>query len=388
MTASPPARVQVGLLLCSYAALAAMGLVDNTRGPLFGDILKELELSDSLGSPMFAVASLGVAIGSLLTGRLARAIGSVRAMQAALLGISAGFVMIALTPDLTILVVGSLVFGVGFGGTAVCQNVMIEESCPPELRRRGFAGLHATYGIASLSSPLAVVLLTRSGADWRAAFLVVAIVPAAVALSAFAVQRPPRRKALQAKGSAPTRRLDLALIALATGGCVVAEIGLATRLPLLLEREAWTPDRAKVWLSLFFFGMLVGRLVVTILPLRGISNRALLALCSASGGIVFLVGLSSAPAVLPLVGLCVGPFFPVAMDLLTEEFPDGLESAIGIVMASLSVLLVCAHTAIGLLSDEFGLRAALLIGPAGLLASLLLLAWSGARPANRAGPAS
>ena len=46
------------LILISFASLFVFGISDNIRGPLFPEILKEFNISDSMGSLMFALSSL------------------------------------------------------------------------------------------------------------------------------------------------------------------------------------------------------------------------------------------------------------------------------------------------------------------------------------------
>ncbi len=60
------------LILISYASLFVFGISDNIRGPLFPEILKEFNISDSMGSLMFALGSLSGFVASYFTRTLLR----------------------------------------------------------------------------------------------------------------------------------------------------------------------------------------------------------------------------------------------------------------------------------------------------------------------------
>ena len=47
-------------------SLFALGLVDNARGPVFPDILKEFSLTDTVGSLFFLVASFASLVHNLI----------------------------------------------------------------------------------------------------------------------------------------------------------------------------------------------------------------------------------------------------------------------------------------------------------------------------------
>ncbi|MGE0708449.1 MAG: sugar MFS transporter [Planctomycetota bacterium] len=380
-----PAALLVAPLAASYASLFALGMTDNARGPLLGDLQRGLELGDGGGSLLFATTSVGVIAGSLAARRLLRRWPARRVLQVALLVLAAGLAGTAGATGLASLLPASLCFGLGGGVLSLAQNLMVEQSAPAWLRRRAFAGLHAMYGVASLLAPLVAAAGLHLGSSWRGCLLGLAVVPLVIAaLSGLAPAAPPPRRAQAHPDGAPLG-LGPWLVALATGCCVVAELLLSTRLPLLLEREGLSPDAAKQHLSGFFACLLAARLFVTFVPVP-LSNRRFLLLCAGAALGLFAFGLSAAPRLLPLTALAIGPMFPVAAELLAEEYSDRLEAALSALVATCSVLLVAANLAVGWLCEEVSLRGALVLGPAALGLTLALLLGGGVWERRRSDP--
>ena len=388
MSGSSTPALRLAPLALAYASLFALGVSDNARGALFPELLADLELGDAAGSLLFAVTSAGVIAGSLGSRRLLGRLGVRTLLQVSLLVMGLGLLALAAVGGLAEVLGVSLVFGVGLGGLALAQNMMVEQSAPPELRRRAFAGLHAMYAVSSLLAPLVVAAVYRAGGTWRSGLVWLAPASFLVLVAAWGV--PPvggrersREAAGEAEPSGSKTPLGLGpwLIAFSTGGAVVAELLISTRLPLLLQREGLAPEPAKLYLSAFFACLLAGRLFVTLVPLR-LGNRALLTI-SAGGALgFFAAGLAYEPRLLPLVALFLAPFFPVATDLLAEEHLEHLDRGISLTMACVSLLLIPAHIGVGALSEVIGLRRALAIGPAALVLALLLIGWSARRAAR------
>ena len=389
--------VQWGVIAAAYASLFALGIADNARGPLFPDILAELELGDATGSWMFGVTSAGVIVGSLGIRPVLTYVSARRVLQGSLLCLALALVGLGFSPSLVPLLVASLTMGIALGGLVLGQNLLVQQATPPALQRRAFSGLHSMYGVASLLAPLAVMASRRVGLGWRHVLFWLAVPSVLVAIGAqFVRLKAPAPTDSPSGESAPKSPIGWRVWTIAgmTGCCVVAELLLSTRIPLLLRRGGLSEETADLYLSGFFACLLIGRLVVTILPLDGISNRRLLLGSTVSSLALFALALSVEPRLLPLVALTLAPCFPVATALLAEEHGPDMERGMSVLMATTSLLLVIAHGGVGALSEQLEvllpgggeqlpLRAALWVGPLALAASLVLQAFN-ARLASRA----
>jgi MFS transporter, FHS family, glucose/mannose:H+ symporter len=368
-------------VLAAFGCLFVVGLLDNSRGPLFPDVLAGLRLSDAEGAWLFAAASAAGGVGSVLGRHLLARVRPLRGLQAGLLTATAGVYLLGTSASLDALVAGSALFGLSFGLLSLVQGTLVQRGAPPATQRRVFSGLHSMYGAASFLSPLVVIAASRGGLDWRGTFRLLACAPLALLVLSFvlrepdaslagAVARPPEPQAKKGE------RWREVLVGLAAGLYVAAELAISTRLVLHLQRQAWTPDHAKAALMTFFACLLTGRVAMGVLT-TSLSHRKVLALSAGLSLVATTLGLLVHPAFLCLAGLTMAPFFPVSSALVADEFPGAFERAMSTLLALVCVCVMSAHWLIGRLSDLHTLHAALAVSPvclAGVLALIVVTA--------------
>jgi fucose permease len=148
-------------------------------------------------------------------------------------------------------------------------------------------------------------------------------------------------------------------------------------------------QRSVLVLSQFWVGMVTARLVLTALLRRGSAGlvlNAFLALAVLGSALLLAPG-GPAPAMfgLFLLGFGLAAGFPIVLGIIGEIYTDltGTAFSIAFVMALTGGSALPYLT--GLLGDRFGLRASLLIVPAGVLAMAALFGVVGKRlPARNA----
>ncbi len=358
-------------LLAAFASLLCLGFVDNARPALITSIFEDLKIGDAIGSWLFGASSAGIIAGTRFSRALGRRFSSLRLLQLGQLIVAGSFFAMGRCDGAGTLIAASFVFGIGAGFLAPAQNLMVQQAAPPERRRQAFSALHASYGLASLLAPLAVVLLARFGLDWRTGFTILAVIPLVLVAADLLVRPLPVRPAPPPAG--PGDRGWHTVFALMLGLAVCAELAISTRLPALLEQEGRDPETAKLWLTAFFACLLASRLAGGVVRLP-IGTRATLAVSGVGALAVTVAGLLWLPELLAFVALPLGIFFPSGMELLAEERPERIETAMNDAFAWISGLLVGCHALIGWLSDLHGRRVALSVGAIALLGALALLA--------------
>ncbi|MCO5170845.1 MAG: MFS transporter [Planctomycetes bacterium] len=370
-------------MAAAFGCLFVIGLLDNARAPLFPDVLSGLTLSDAEGAWLFAAASAGGGVGSLLTRLVLARARPRQAMWGGLLVAAAGVHVMGTSRGLPGLVVGSALFGVAFGALSLIQGALIQRGVPPAAQRRAFSGLHSMYGAASLLAPLLVAAGGRLGLDWRGALQLLACAPLALLALTARLGDPPLAPAADpARAAAPAPPGRALLVCLMAAVYVAAELSVSTRLPLHLQRLGWSPDQAALGLSAFFACLLLGRVLLGVVRTTR-THREVLA---ASAGASFLLaglGLAAHPTFLCLTGLTMAPFFPTASALVADEFPGAFDRVMSTLLALVCVCVMLTHAGLGALSDAFELRRALWLAPALLLVTLGLV---GASAAGRPGP--
>ncbi|MFP5519556.1 MAG: MFS transporter [Bdellovibrionia bacterium] len=361
-------------ILLSYISLFVLGFSDNIRGPVFPMVLEKFSLSDGEGSWAFALASMLGFFGSLVGGRALLLFRKIKVLSFSLLLMAGAMAGMAFAPSFMWFLIASAVFGFALGLMGVSQNTMVTIGTPPERRSQILSGLHAMYGLASLTAPLIVAFWLKQGWPWQYVFLVATFFSLLVFINTLIWKGPPfegvsedRRRGVSERGQV--------LAAVILGAYVVAEIMVSTRLTLFMTRfGGQSVEQASLMVTYFFILLLAGRMLMAFVKIPLKLSMQLKA--SLIGSVVLvLLGLNGWPWGFVLSGFTMAPFYPLAISYISLSFPDSLESAIAKTMAAQSLLVVVMHFAVGYFSDMYGLISALYVGPFFLLVSFLSLMW-------------
>ncbi len=355
-----------------FLSLFLLGLCDNIRGPIFPQILEQFGLTDFAGSLFFAIGSGASFFGSLVTPAFTRQWGELRSMQVfqLIMGLSMGALVICESYWQMLIFVA--IFGVTLGALSVLQSSVVAAGSSRAQRSRWLAGLHSMYGLASFLAPLFLKFFWV----WDRALAALAGVCVVLSVGAFfSVKRHKKISPLDAENASSdstslARMSWLAPTVLAT--YVVSELAISTRLALFLQRqEAFSVRDASVWVSLFFALLLCGRLCFFFLRVE--SSIRYIVLVSQSVALVsFLAGLMYRPEAFLICGLAMAPIYPLYVAHLSSLYNSkDLQKILGRCLCIQAFMVVAMHLGLGWLSDQFGLRQALFIGPFAMLLSLL-----------------
>lgn len=367
-------------IFVGYFSLLVLGFLDNVRGPYYPDIVFELNLSDTLGSLFFILASVMTIFSGQLTPEYIRRFGLLNAMRAGHSFLLLGCAGIALAPSFSWLAAACVIFGFGFGFINVGQNLLIIEGSKPHRRRQLLSGLHAVYALASLIAPVCVSLLKVSDLNWRHGFLIFMFMPLAGFIATFVVSQKQenllpqveRKKASFTQGLSEWK----AFFPYATwiSLYISAELGLTSRLVLLLRREYEISDVvAPQYLSALFALMLFGRLVFTFFPFSKWPSHRVISVCLLFTFSFLCLGLLHSPYWFILCGLSMAPVFGLSLDYLTDLFPNQAEVAIASTLAISGVYIITMHFIVGVLTESYGIGNALLVLPTLVIISFVML---------------
>lgn len=351
--------------VASYASLALLGLTGFVPSLIRG-IESDFGQSDAgMGLFYFLVASAYVA-GSFGTGLLAGRLSRKSILVAALLLQAIGFAIQATTSSWILFLVAGAARGLSSGAIEAGVNALFIDLYPAS-RGRALSLVHLSFSVGAFVSPLSVGVLTDAGVPWQA-FFGAAAVPWIVVAGAFAVSSVPTTPLPETpRGSEVRPDLTLALLALAIGCYVAAELGVASwlvrflsDLPLVIATQA---------LSLFWVGLTLGRLASAIL-----ANRydplpfATIAMVLGSLALVGAVLAPVFPVALILYGVAgfgFGPVYPLVFAIAGRLFPGRSSSVSGFLTGSSVMGAIVYPPLMGLVSVSYGLTPAML-GTAGL----------------------
>jgi len=367
--------VKITFIFIAYSALFILGIIDNSRGPIYPEILQLFLITKSQGSLIFSLASLSGFIISLFSRKWIPFFGVMGATRISLL-LDAISCLLMGTVSVNHFgyyqfLVAAIILGLAMGIKGITLNVMINQSSPARLRRQLYAGLHSMYGIASLSAPLIFGYIFKNNISWKDYFLYLSLLPIFILILSLKEKTKKRNEYTEKDNH--TQFNKAVWYALAFTLYVSSEILISSRLVVYLtESHEISKADASYLLSGFFTFLLIGRLFFTFMKVN-INSYNLMRLSLILSILINLLGLSHYPKILILNGLTMSFFFPTGMDFLSTRFSKASDSIISIVMISVGGGLVVTHYLFGLLSDSIGVASSMWLTPIMLTISLYLL---------------
>ncbi len=383
MTASATRSARLLLPALASLAFVSLGLPDGLLGTAWPSIRA------SFGRPLDAQGALLVAFtigyvtasfgaGSLLArlslGRLLAASGLATAL--ALLGY-------AVSPAWWMLVALALLLGAGGGAIDAGINTWASTTHGPRMLN----WLHAFWGVGAALGPALVVLALETGRSWRVSYAVVGLAQLGLALGFALTGRAwePAAAPDPAGDSAddgPSARETLRLSGARRGALAYfvytgVEVGFGVwAFTLFTEGRGIAPATAGFWLSMYWGGLTVSRLLASVAGARvspSVLVRGCLLAAAVGSGLVWLDGAAAvAFAGLTLVGLACGPVFPTMMATTPRRVPPGhAPHAVGFQVAAAALGAAILPAALGVVAQRLGLET---LGPQLLALSLAAFA--------------
>lgn len=353
------------LLMLAFATLFYFGLTDNARGPVYPNILSQFNLTSFAGSAFFALSSLSGLIITILAKYWLKYIDLKESFFYASLILALSSLCLALASEFNhvpLLYLSSVLIGIGMGFCSMSMNLVVEEEVAPAKRRQAFAGLHTTYGIASLLSPLFYASIISFDKPWNFYFYLLAI----AGLVPVILIKFKKADVLYAKFHDHTQELEFNLpipflltLSLSVGTYVASEIAVSSRLVYYLQTiHNYSEAQASNGLALFFLLLTGGRLSLALFSWK-IASIKLMFISLMSTCLLGIIGVTYYPLALAFTGLSMSIFFPSLMDWLGSQFPKRFTQVTSFALTGVGAHLVFMHLGFGSLVDYLGLKTAM-----------------------------
>lgn len=351
------------IILC-FGSLFILGLIDNSRGPVYPEILNLFNISKSTGSIIFSMSSLMSFLMALSSKVWLKRLGAIRATKLSIfVHMLAIFTMgyVAQSSDnFVYFVMGSALFGIGVGIQSLSLNLIVANAIPLENRQKVFAGLHSMYGLASLCAPSLLSVVFHYEMSWQNYYMVLAGLPLSLFIFSFKISSKEivEKKEEQVKASAKTG----ARLGILFGFYVASEVLVSSRMVIYLK-EIWSMelDKASSYLGIFFFLLLAGRLLFTVVKVR-YSLLTLLKLSVLATLIFYILGMYVDPLFLAATGGAMSFFFPCGMTWISNTYEKSSDSLMATVMTYVGGMIVSIHYVVGMISDIYGLQISMMLG--------------------------
>ena len=354
------------------------GVTLTALGSVMPLLIARYGLEKGPAGSLLALISLGILVGALVFGPVVDRYGYRPVLMAGAIGVGLGLAAIAGSPSARLLAPAILVFGFAGGLLNGATNALVAD-ISPQGRGSGLALLGVFFGVGAFGVPLLLGVLLQ----WLTYTTIIGGLAALVVLPLldFALVKLPPPK--QAQGF-PLRRVG-ELLGDVRLGLVGIMLFLQSGMEITLggwsaqyvrEVLGLSEERSILVLSLFWVGMMAARLVLTgILRTRppGVVYPVFLLVAWAGAALLLAVRSPAAAGLgLFLLGAGLSAGFPILLGFLGGLYQDltGTAFSAAFVMALIGGSTLSYLT--GVLGDQFGLRASLIVVPVCLLAQGLV----------------
>ena len=323
----------IALLAVIYVVFISLGLPDSVFGVAWPVIHTQFGIAESFASVYSIIVGVCSGGASFLAGVLIRKFGTANVTLVSICLTVTGLLGMSFSVNIWMMMFFAVVLGYGAGAIDTGLNNYVSL----HYKAKHMSWLHCFWGIGVTASPIIMsFFLTDEPNKWRGGYRVIALIQLVIAvIVAFALPKwhkldPVKSQTNQEeeKGNSALKEIfsKKGLIAsiLSLGFYCSMEFIVGTwGASFLVNARSMSPDIAAKWVSVFYLGIMLGRLVSGFLSEKFNDNKLI-----KSGGIFVIIGL--AVLLIPvgtvstvgflLVGMGCGPIFPSVLHSVPERF--------------------------------------------------------------------
>ncbi len=321
------------LLIVIYIAFVSLGFPDSLFGVTWPVVHIEFGLPESFGSVYSVVTAVSTGGIAFIAGPLLRKFGTGRVTFFSTLLTALGLIGISFSPNIIVMMICTIIMGYGAGAIDTGLNNFVSL----HYKAKHMNWLHCCWGLGVTLSPMIMSAFLGGDSTWRNGYRVVALIQFAIALiilaslkkwnvqpakvaEAEAVQKELPKKTffdlLKEKGMV-TSILSLGLYC--AGEFTIGTWGATYAVNVL----AVSPDEAAKWISLYFCGIMLSRIIAGFLSEK-LSDNTLIKggmVLAILGMIVLLLPIGKTALIgLLLIGMGYGPVFPSVLHSVPARF--------------------------------------------------------------------
>ncbi len=368
------------LIAAAYLGMLIFGIVLTTLGAVLPSIIERFGIDTAVAGTLFLLMSFGIMSGSLVFGPLVDRYGYKWLLIASGALILIGLEGIAFASSLGAMRIAVLLIGFGGGVINGAVNALVADVSAEGERGAAISLLGVFFGLGAVGVPFALgMLLGQYSYTAIVAGVGTVVLGAIVFMTA---TRFPAPKQPQGFPIAEGVRLLRDPVLLLFGLILFLESGVELTVggwtaTYFRDELGVTGQRALVFLSVYWLGMMLARLVLGSVLRRTSQVRALLACVAIAlvGSFLVIGARGLAPAVLGvfLLGVGFAATFPVILGFVGDRYANlsGTAFSIAFVMALTGGMVMPYVT--GVLGARYGLRMSFLVVPAALVGIVLLL---------------
>ena len=323
----------IGLLIVIYIVFISLGLPDSLLGVSWPVVHLEFGVHESFASIYSIIIGVCTSGVSFVAGKLIRRLGTGKVTLYSILLTVFGLIGISFSPNLVIMMLFAIILGYGAG--AIDTGVNNYVSLHYEARHMNW--LHCFWGVGVTASPIIMsMFLGGDNGNWRNGYRVVALIELAIAAivlvtlnkwksesdtteNAEESKQVPEKSFAQLVKMKGVKTSILSLGLFCSGEFVIGTWGATYAVNVF----GLAPDVAAKWVSLYFGGVMLGRMVSGFVSMKA-SDTWLIKVgmsLAAVGMVVLLLPIGPVSLIgFLLIGFGYGPVFPSVVHSVPARF--------------------------------------------------------------------
>ena len=315
------------LLIIIYLAFISLGLPDSLLGAAWPVMQSDIGAPLETGGILFMTISAGTIISSLISGKVLKKFGTGKVTFVSVLMTATALLGFYFAPSVAWLIVCAIPLGLGAGAVDAGLNDYVATN----YKAHHMSWLHCFWGVGATLGPIIMAQFILEGNAWRNGYFVIAGIQFAlvfILLFTLPLWKKVKNssntsldeeteskddedntdlKPLQVKG------VKLALVSFLFYCSVEATMNLWGA-SFLVEIKGISPATAAGWVSFYFAGITIGRLITGFVTFKT-TNRTLIRsgqIIALTGAIILLLPLPTTFSLIGfiIVGLGLAPIFP------------------------------------------------------------------------------
>lgn len=321
------------LLIVIYIVFVSLGLPDSLFGAAWPVTHKDFGIAESFASYYGIITGVCTGGVSFIAGKVLRKFGTAKVTLVSTFLTAAALVGMSFSPNIIVFMIFTVVLGYGAGAIDTGLNNFV--SLHYEARHMNW--LHCCWGLGVTISPLIMsAFLSEELSSWRMGYRVVALLQFSIAfvILFFLRKWDKVEKSIVAKEGTDQagggRLIDLLKIK----GVLTSILSMGLYCGMEFSLGTWgatyavntfliAPDEAAKWVSLYFGGIMLGRVIAGFASMK-FSDKTLIRagiVTALAGIVVFALPLGKLSLVgFLLIGTGFGPIFPSILHSVPERF--------------------------------------------------------------------